>query len=270
MNALLVYIATIAALLLGAGILHLIARLGRPGRRISDWLCHAPALDVVVFYFTALPAIVGVVLAGWAGLGAAIGGQCSAMLLWVALHELAHPAARKEPRIFSTINQLVGRWRNHFALWWTAWAVPGFWAIRLGQYLVYPPLTWTVRLPKYRSRDWVNLSRHKFRGLVGYDLIWCLYCDWMTGVWSLSAEMLRNVESFWCPIRFDSTKKCEHCQVDYPDIAGGWIGADGTMQDVTALLQEKYPAGQKSNPWFGHPARLTIEGEEPETSSNDT
>ena len=33
------------------------------------------------------------------------------------------------------------------------------------------------------------------------------------------------------------------------------------MQDVTTLLQEKYPAGQKSNPWYGHPARLTIEGE---------
>ena len=139
MNALLVYIATVAALLLGAGILHLIARLGRAGRAISDWLCHAPALDVVVFYFTALPAIVGAILAGWAGLGAAIGGQCSAILLWVALHELAHPAARKGPRIFSTINQIVGRWRNHFALWWTAWAVPGFWAIRLGQYLIYPP-----------------------------------------------------------------------------------------------------------------------------------
>ncbi len=81
--------------------------------------------------------------------------------------------------------------------------------------------------------------------------------------------MLRNVESFLCPIRFDSTKKCEHCQVDYPDIIGGWIAANGTMQDVTTLLQEKYPAGQKSNPWFGHPARLTIEGEAIEREAGD-
>ncbi len=227
-------------------------------------------MDVVIFYFTALPVIVGAILAGWVGLGAAIGGQLSAMLLWVALHELAHPAARKGPRIFSTLNHLVGPWRNHFALWWTAWAVPGFWAVRLVEYFVYPPLTWTVRLPKYRDSEWIRLSRHKFDGLVGYDLIWCLYCDWMTGVWSLASEMLRNVESFWCPIRFDSTKKCDHCRGDFPDIVGGWIAADGTMQDVAALLQEKYPTGQKSNPWYGHPARLTIEGEAVEREEGDS
>jgi len=270
MNALLVYITTVAALLAGAGILHLIARLGRPGRALSDWLCHAPALDLVIFYFTALPAIVGAFLTGWAGLGAGIGGQFSAMLLWVALHELAHPAARKGPRIFSTLNRLIGPWRNQLAMWWTAWAVPCFLLVRFAEYLVYPPLTWTARLPKYRSREWICLSRHKFRGLVGYDLIWCLYCDWMTGVWSLASEMLRNVESFWCPIRFDSTKKCDHCKGDFPDIVGGWIGTDGTMQDVTALLQEKYPAGRKSNPWFGHPARLTIEGEAVEQVDGDS
>ncbi len=269
MSPIIVFSGTILALLVGAGVLHVLSRFGDAGRRLSDWLCRAPVLDVVLFYFTALPTILGPILAGWAGLGAAIGGQFSAMLLWVALHELAHPAARKGPRIFSTINRIVGRWRNHFALWWTAWAVPGFWAIRLAQYLVYPALTWTVRLPKYRDGEWVNLSRHKFSGLVGYDLIWCLYCDWMTGVWSLASEMLRNVESFWCPIRFDSTKKCEHCQGDFPDIVGGWIGTDGTMQDVTALLQEKYPAGQKSNPWYGHPARLTIEGEAIDQADGD-
>ena len=37
--------------------------------------------------------------------------------------------------------------------------------------------------------------------VIGHALIWCLYCDWMTGVWSLGTEMLRNVESFWYPIR---------------------------------------------------------------------
>src|SRR5262249_30687754 len=123
-------------------------------------------------------------------------------------------------------------------------------------------LTWTVRLPKYRQGDWVNVSRQKFRGLVGHDLIWCLYCDWMTGVWSLGSEMLRNVESFWCPIRFASGKKCANCAVDFPDVFNGWVPADGTMADVASVLEAKYPA-QGPQPWFGHPARLTVEGKEP-------
>ena len=50
----------------------------------------------------------------------------------------------------------------------------------------------------------------KVEGLVGHDRIWCLYCDWMTGVWSLGTEMLRNVESFWCPLRFSSDAKFFH------------------------------------------------------------
>jgi hypothetical protein len=100
--------------------------------------------------------------------------------------------------------------------------VPIFAAARIGQYLVYPPLTWLVRLPKYNTAEWISVSRHKFEGLVGHDLIWCLYCDWMTGVWSLGTEMLRNVESFWCPIRFRSDKKCENCTLDFPDVDNGW------------------------------------------------
>ncbi len=265
-----IYLATIAAILLGAGILQLIPKLGKPGSKFSNWLCYAPALDFVVFYFTALPTVISTIVAGWLGLAVAVAGQFTGMLLWTTLHELAHPAARKGPRIFPTLNKIVGRWRNHFAVWWTAWAVPGFWMIRLVQYFAYPVLTWTVRLPKYRDREWINLSRHKFNGLVGYDLIWCLYCDWMTGVWSLGSEMLRNVESFWCPIRFDSTKKCDNCKGDFPDIVGGWIKADGTMEDVQALLKSKYSTGEKSNPWFGHSARLTVEGEEIEQEDNGT
>ena len=30
----------------------------------------------------------------------------------------------------------------------------------------------------YKQAEWVNVSRTKFDGLVGHDLIWCLYCDW--------------------------------------------------------------------------------------------
>jgi hypothetical protein len=126
--------------------------------------------------------------------------------------------------------------------------------IRLAQVLVYPILIWTVDFPSYKQGDWVNVSRHKFAGLIGYDLIWCLYCDWMTGVYSLGAEMLRNVESFWCPIRFYDGKKCENCTLDFPDIDQGWVAADKDMQAVNQLLNEKY-TNQPPASWFGHPSR---------------
>ena len=76
----------------------------------------------------------------------------------------------------------------------------------------------------------------------------------MTGVWSLGTEMLRNVESFWCPIRFYSDKKCANCQIDFPDIEKGWISGDGTMQDVEKLLIQKY-ANVHNCSWFGHSDR---------------
>lgn len=258
------YLISAGALLIVAWLIQLLGRLGSFGRRIGDALCRAPLLDFALFYFTALPAIIGLLRHGWTGLAVGIGAQFTALLIWIALHELTHPAARKGPRIYRTLDGIVGTWRNHVGLWWTAWAVPTFWVIRLTQWFVYPVLTWTVRLPKYRQGDWVNLSRHKFPGLVGYDLIWCLYCDWMTGVWSLSSEQLRNLESFWCPIRFYEGKKCDNCALDFPDIDHGWVAADGTMKDVTNVLAAKFKKGDKANPWYGHTTRLTVEGDEPE------
>lgn len=269
-----ILLVTLAAMLFGAGLLHLVPRLGPGGRALSGALSRAPLLDIVVTYFTVAPLIAGPIAGArlspetpWLGAGlgllAGVLGQIAAVMVWTVLHELAHPEARRGPRIVHTLNRKVGRVRNHAAVWWTAWAVPVFWVIRVAQYFVYPPLTWLVRLPRYRASEWVNVSRHKFRGLVGHDLIWCLYCDWMTGVWSLGSEMLRNVESFWCPIRFYSEKKCENCKVDFPDVAGGWVAADGTMQDVTKVLQEQYGTIGPVKPWFGHPARLTIDGADP-------
>jgi hypothetical protein len=257
------FLATIAAILALAGVLHLVPKMGVSGRRLSGWLCRAPGIDLVLMWFTLLPQVVGAIVGGWAGLGAAVAGQVAGMLLWIALHELAHPAARRGPRIVRTLGQLVGHWRNHLALWMTALVVPLFWAVRFAQVFIYPVLTWTVHLPKYRQAELVNLSRHKFSGLIGYDLIWCLYCDWMTGVWSLGSEMLRNVESFWCPIRFSDATKCERCRVDFPDVDHGWVAADGTMADVVAVLESKYGPGE--NPWYGHPTRLTLEGDLLET-----
>jgi hypothetical protein len=258
---------SLGALLSSAGVLHLLPRLGAKGRELSAALCRAPILDLVVTYFTIAPPVVGALVLGWSGCLAGVLGQVGSVLAWTLLHELAHPEARRRPRIVHALNRAVGRTRNHAAVWWTAWAVPIFWLVRLGEYVIYPPLTWLVGLPKYRDAEWVNVSRHKFRGLVGHDLIWCLYCDWMTGVWSLGSEMLRNVESFWCPIRFDNTKKCENCRVDFPDLDRGWVPADGDIADAAALIESRYPPGgidgRGTNPWFGHPARLTINGRGP-------
>jgi hypothetical protein len=246
------------ALLVGAGVLHLLPRLGPPGKKLSEALCRGFGLDLMITYFTVLPMIVGPILLGWLGLLAAIAGQVVGLLIWTRLHELANPAARKGPRIVHTLNRSVGRWRNHTAVWITALAVPDFWIIRVAEWVVYPPLTWIVKLPPYKSAEWVNVSRQKFDGLVGHDLIWCLYCDWMTGIWSLGSEMLRNVESFWCPIRFYSDKKCANCAIDFPDINNGWTPADGNMADVVKLIEDKQAGGDHS--WFGHPTRLTVHG----------
>src|SRR5215217_900208 len=86
---------TVAAILLGAGVLHLIPRLGALGQRISDALCRAPMLDLVVTYFTAAPMIVGPILAGWRGFAGGVVGQVTGLILWTLLHEAAHSQVRR-------------------------------------------------------------------------------------------------------------------------------------------------------------------------------
>lgn len=265
------------ALLLGAGVLHLIPRLGSSGRRLAAAFCRAPLLDIPITYFTAAPLFFGPIYAGWIGLAGAIAGQVSAVCLWTLLHELANwkrvrGDARKS-RIVHTLNRKVGPLRNHTAVWLTAGAVPLFWLVRVAQYLLWPFIRILVRFPKYNAGEWVNCSRQKFGGLVGHDLIWCLYCDWMTGIWSLGTEMLRNVESFWCPIRFDNEKKCSNCTIDFPDVDGGWVPANASMPDVAAALDARYPGPEGVNSWFGHPgrttARVTVEGLQLEARATD-
>jgi len=258
-------LGSLAAVLGGALVLHAVAAMGAPGRRVMNLCARAPVLDLLVTWFTVLPWLVGGIVYGWAGLLGGIAGQVVAMLLWCWGHELAHRDAVKGPRIVKVLNRLVGRPRNHLAVWITALAVPVFWIVRVAEWIVYPPLTVLVRFPRYPMGEWVNVSRHKFEGLVGHDLIWCLYCDWMTGVWSLGSEMLRNVESFWCPIRFLDDKKCANCSVDFPDVMTTWAKGDGSMKDVTEILERKYGSlgEDHRNTWFGHPDRvaLTVEGE---------
>lgn len=245
------------------GALSIIRRLGPLGRRTSDAICRAPLLDVLFGVMTFLPPAVGAVMASWLGLASAIVGQLLSIPISIIIHETIHRQAARGPRLVKAQNRIAGRWRNHAALWFSVLALPAFWIVRIGEILLYPPLRWLLGFPKYRHGDWVNVSRHKFAGLVGHDLIWCLYCDWMTGVWSLGSEMLRNVESFWCPIRFMDDKKCANCSVDFPDVMNKWIPADGSMGDVTDLLEQEYAGrdGAKRYSWFGHPERvqLTVE-----------
>src|SRR6266851_3450023 len=205
-----------------AGLLQLIPRLGAAGTRIAAWLCRAPGLDLVVSLVTWIPPTVLGIVFGWRGVAGAIIGQVLGMLVWMFVHELANRRYVRGPRIVTFLNRTVGRLNNHIALWATAVAVPVFLFIRVAELLIYPVLTRLAGLPRYRHADWVNVSRQKFHGLVGHDLIWCLYCDWMTGVYALGAEILRNVESFLCPIRFANGKKCDNCKLDFPDIHGGW------------------------------------------------
>jgi hypothetical protein len=152
-----------------------------------------------------------------------------------------------------TNNRLIGTFSNQLALFVQLPAVATFISIRFSQYTVYPFLCLLAGLPRYKQHEWVNLSRHKFSGLIGYDLLWCWYCDWMTGVWALGSEMLRNIESFWCPIRFQSREKCENAALDFPDVKE-WVPAEGDIGDVVKLIEEKYQ-GRKVNSWWGHPER---------------
>jgi hypothetical protein len=233
--------------------------LGSLPRWLGDVFARAPALDLVIALFTWVPWLAAGVKAGWAGVLGALAGQVATYFVWVAYHETMHRDAVGGPRIVKVLNRIIGKWQNHAALWGTLIALPCFWHFRLVEATVYPFLVATLGFPRYRHGDWVNVSRHKFEGLVGHDLFWCLYCDWMTGVTALGMEMLRNVESFWCPIRFYEGKKCENCKLDFPDIADGWIPADATMREVTERLEEMYGNGQRT--WFGHRARLTVRGQ---------
>jgi hypothetical protein len=245
-------------------VLSIIPRLGPGGRRVSDALCRAPLLDLVVGCFTIIPWILAAALGGWAAFFGALVGQFAALGVWCAGHDLAHPRAAGGPRIVKFHERTVGNWRNEAALVVTLAALPVFWAVRILQMTLAWTLPVLLGFPSYKQADWINVSRHKFDGLVGHDLVWCLYCDWMTGVWSLGSEVLRNVESFWCPIRYYDGKKCANCAIDFPDLDNGWVPADGTMADVVARMDQMYGTGRRE--WFGHPARLTVKGQpiEPE------
>lgn len=221
--------------------------------RVTELIARAPLVDVAIGLLTWGPWIVCAWKGGWAALGGCVLGQWLALQTFCIVHQWA--LGYRGPTIRETLDGFVGPVRNHLGLLLTLPALPVFLLIRLAEVTAYPLLIVVLRFPTYRHGDWVNISRQKFEGLVGHDLVWCLYCDWMTGVYSFGAEMLRNVESFWCPIKFHDVWKCENCRQDFPDL-DKWVKPDGTMKDVRRVLEEYYAAPPENiHSWFGHPKR---------------
>lgn len=219
--------------------------------RKTERIAYAPWVDLAISALTWIPWLAAFWLTGFAGLIACVVGQFAAMQTFCFWHWKA--SGHRGPSICGTLNRLVGPVSNNFALIATLPALPAFLLIRFSQLTTYPILVRTIKLPPYVHSEWVNVSRQKFEGLVGHDLVWCLYCDWMTGIYALGGEMLRNLESFWCPIRFYPGKKCENCKLDFPDIPS-WVPPEASMADVEKTLVEKY-AGRRWNSWWSHPER---------------
>jgi len=219
--------------------------------RRTERIAFAPWVDLAISVLTWIPWAFAAWLAGFPCLLGCVLGQFGAMQTFCFWHRKVK--GYQGPTIMRTLNRMVGPASNNIALIATLPALPAFLLIRFSQLTTYPVLVKLIKLPPYKHSEWVNVSRQKFEGLVGHDLIWCLYCDWMTGIYALGGEMLRNLESFWCPIRFYPGKKCENCKLDFPDIPQ-WTPPDGSMADVEAKLVEKYQ-GRRWNSWWGHSDR---------------
>jgi hypothetical protein len=218
---------------------------------LTERVAAAPALDFFISLFTWIPWAAGGWLRGWPGVLAAVVAQ----LLFLHAFCLVHRALRgKKGRTITNANgRLLGPIRNQLALFVQTPAFAAFVLVRAAQLLLYPVIAALGRLPTYRQSEWVNLSRHKYDGLAGYDLFWCWYCDWMTGLWALGSEMLRNIESFWCPIQFADPEKNHNAEIDFPDVKQ-WAPPDGAIEDAVRLIEDHY-TGRKVHSWWGHPDR---------------
>ncbi|MES2919948.1 MAG: hypothetical protein V4819_00260 [Verrucomicrobiota bacterium] len=225
--------------------------LSRVAFAISEKITRAPLLDIFISLFTWMPWAAGAWLDGWLGVVAALVAQFVGIHVFCLTDRIIR--GKKGRTLTDAQNKLLGPVRNQLALFATVPAVLVFVGARLTEIFLYPVVARLAKMPQYRQGEWVNLSRHKYDGLIGYDLLWCWYCDWMTGLWALGSEMLRNIESFWCPIRFRDDAKNNNAIIDFPDVAE-WAKADGTMEDAVKAFEEHYD-GQRENSWWGHPDR---------------
>lgn len=240
------FIFSFAAVFLGLAVA---AVLTRAAFAFTEAIARAPWLDVFVSLFTWLPWVAGCWLGGWKGLAGAIAAQLVFLHAFCLVHRAIR--GRKGRTLTDAQGRLLGPLRNQVCLMVQTPAILVFAQARLAEIVLYPVIARLGKLPAYKASEWVNLSRHKYDGLIGYDLLWCWYCDWMTGVWALGSEMLRNVESFWCPIRFRSDTKNRNVAVDFPDVEK-WAPADGTMEDAVRAFEAHYD-GVRKNSWWGHP-----------------
>ena len=225
---------------------------------ITEKVAQAPLLDLFVSLFTWAPWVAGALLNGWIGFMGAVIAQLVFLHVFCVVHRALRGFRKKKARTLTDAQgRVLGPFRNQLCLMVQTPAILVFAQVRLAEILLYPAIAWLGKLPTYRSSEWVNLSRHKYDGLIGYDLLWCWYCDWMTGIWALGSEMLRNIESFWCPIRFRSPDKNTNISIDFPDVEK-WVSADGTMEDAVLAFEAHYN-GIGKNSWWGHPDRRSPE-----------
>jgi len=218
---------------------------------ITQGISRAPYLDFFVSLFTWMPWVAGAVLDGWLGLAAAVVAQLLFLHAFCLVHRLLK--GKKGRTLTDAQGKVLGPVRNQLALLVQTPAIPVFVMVRFAELVLYPVIAVIGRLPTYRQAEWVNLTRHNYTGLAGYDLLWCWYCDWMTGLWALGTEMLRNIESFWCPIQFGSSEKNRNVALDFPDVKL-WAPSNGSAEEAADLI-EKYYTGRKKLSWWGHPDR---------------
>lgn len=223
-----------------------------PGRWKERWFVGF-GVDAVIAIFTLGPIALALALprtreGGWvAWLASPVVASCVFLALWCVGDELIR-GERGGFRIWRYWLRRDGLLR-YLLGWSILLAVPVFWMIRVAEVVVYPALNAAWGLPRLRTRDFIALSRHKTRGLVGADYLFCLYCEWMTGLWSMGTEMLRHLESMWCPLRFGRAEQCDRCSATFPDIPE-WTDPEEGMPAIQRFYELHYegrPLGERSH-----------------------
>jgi hypothetical protein len=107
LSNLLLFCAITLMLLAGAGLLHLLPRMGKAGKQLSEACCRVPLLDLIVCYFTVVPLLIGPLVSGWNGVLTALLSQVTMLLIWQWIHEAVHGEARRGPRIIKVLKTKI-------------------------------------------------------------------------------------------------------------------------------------------------------------------